>query len=304
MTEIPAGFLNEEIRCDYTVSAHMKKVWAIQMDLLNELDRVCTKYGIRYYANFGTLIGAVRHKGYIPWDDDIDVVMFREDYQKLAEVASEEFSHPYFLQDAYTDGFLRGFARLRNSGTAALTERYLDRDINQGIFIDIFFIDNVPDQPLVRKLWMAETRFARQLTNAVFFDNPTQTISIQKKVALKVMKTFYTTETLAKAFDRLCSRYNRKKTECVGCVAFAPGSEKYIWKREWFEKSHYVPYEYMQINIPDGYDLLLTHIYKDYMVMKKNPTSHGTVLFVTDTSYRDYMRQHPVEEIRKMISEL
>ena len=97
--QLPEGFLNEEVRCGYVVTHEMKKAWAVMLDLLAELDRVCKKNNIKYYANGGTMLGAVRHKGFIPWDDDIDVMMFREDYDRLMEIGPKEFTYPYFFQN-------------------------------------------------------------------------------------------------------------------------------------------------------------------------------------------------------------
>ncbi len=101
MTEL---FLDEKERCGYVVSHEMKKVWAVMLDLLSEFDRICNKYGLQYQASWGTLLGAVRHKGG-PWDDDLDVQMFRDDYNKLCEVAPQEFKHPCLFQSRTTDPF-------------------------------------------------------------------------------------------------------------------------------------------------------------------------------------------------------
>ena len=100
---LPEGFLDEEVRDGYKVSHEMKKVWAVELDLLAEFQRVCKKHNIKYIASGGTMLGAVRHKGFIPWDDDIDLMMLREEYEKLCIVAPSEFKHPYYFQTDRTD---------------------------------------------------------------------------------------------------------------------------------------------------------------------------------------------------------
>ena len=118
--QIEDSFYQEEERCGYLVSAHMKKVWAVELDLLYQLDQVCKKYGIKYYASGGTILGAERHKGMIPWDDDIDLMMLRDQYDILCSHA-DEFKEPYFLQTFDTDeGYFRGHAQLRNSNTTGV----------------------------------------------------------------------------------------------------------------------------------------------------------------------------------------
>lgn len=106
--ELPKGFLEEEVRCGYTVTRKMKEVWAVELDLLKEFKRVCNKYDLKYCADGGTLLGAIRHQGFIPWDDDLDIAMLRKDFEKLNEVAPAEFKKPYFWQTEETD---KGSAR-------------------------------------------------------------------------------------------------------------------------------------------------------------------------------------------------
>ena len=109
-----SSFFREEIRNGFLVTEKMKRIWYTEISLLQELDRVCKKYGLRYFAEYGTLLGAVRHNGFIPWDDDIDVAMLRDDYEKLKKVAAEEFKAPYFFQDSYTDSMIWAFSKLRD----------------------------------------------------------------------------------------------------------------------------------------------------------------------------------------------
>lgn len=144
--DAPESFIREEIRSGYRITAEMKKVWAVQLNLLAELQRVCGKYGLHFWLDSGSLLGAVRHKGYIPWDDDIDVIMFREEYDRLVEVAQKEFLAPFIFQTAYTEqNFVRGHAQMRNMETTAIIPIEINKKFNQGIFIDIFVLDGVCD---------------------------------------------------------------------------------------------------------------------------------------------------------------
>mgnify|MGYP001218621471 CR=1 FL=1 len=95
------------------------------------MERICKANGLKYFADSGTLIGAIRHEGYIPWDDDIDIMMFREEYDKLCKVAPKELKYPYFFQTEYTDkGSLRGHAQIRNCKTTGILMSEKIRNIN------------------------------------------------------------------------------------------------------------------------------------------------------------------------------
>ncbi len=133
----------EEVIADYKISDKMKKIWKVELSMLDEVDRICKKYKLTYFLVHGSLLGAVRHKGFIPWDDDLDIAMPREDYDKFLEFSVKELEPPLSLHTPETekDIFWGGFSRLRNGNTTAIEARDLSHKGNLGIWIDILPID-------------------------------------------------------------------------------------------------------------------------------------------------------------------
>ena len=91
----PDSYFEDEVRDGFYVASVIKRIWAAQLEVLEDIDKVCKKHHIRYFAEWGTLLGAVRHKGFIPWDDDLDIGMLREDYEKFKKVAQRELPSVY-----------------------------------------------------------------------------------------------------------------------------------------------------------------------------------------------------------------
>ena len=295
----PPDFTEAETRCDYEISSKMKKLWLVELDLLAELRRVLDKYGLTYYADSGTLIGAVRHKGFIPWDDDIDIVIKRQDYEKLMEVAPKEFKKPYFFQCVYTDDhFLRGYSRLRNIDSTAVGKSDIYSGTVHGIFIDIFPLDHVPDDPEEREQWFKKIRKMNSLLRCTRYLDLEDEKSVQKKLtrpfrilagaALRV----YGYERLYRDYLKLCTKYNDIETEYVSYVAYSMGRQRHIWERSCFDETIEVPYEFTTIRIPKGYDSRLRTEYGDYMKIVHAATTHGDLIIEPDIPYKEYEKTH------------
>lgn len=142
--KLPEGFLEEEIRCGYTVTKKLKQIWAVQLDLAQKFHEICYKHGITYSIYWGTLLGAVRHKGFIPWDDDFDVVVDRKNFNKLCKLPQSEFGFPYFFQTTLSDCARVGSGgRLRNSLTTGIISGDESLNCNNGIYIDVYVFDGV-----------------------------------------------------------------------------------------------------------------------------------------------------------------
>lgn len=134
---------------------NLQRIWEVELDLLEKLKQICKKYDLTYCASSGTLLGAARHQGFIPWDDDIDVFLMWSDYKKLMKVAPKECSYPYFFQSYITEKNGEASAcRLRRSDTTGFTlweKENTDCDYDKGIFIDIFPLFYVAGSKVLRK---------------------------------------------------------------------------------------------------------------------------------------------------------
>lgn len=298
--ELPEDFLQESVYGDHRVSADRKCIWAVELDLLAELQRVCEKHGLHYYANGGTLIGAVRHQGFIPWDDDIDVCMFRGDYDKLIALAQEEFREPYHFQaPVLEEEYFGDSAKLRNSLTTGITARWKaeKRRIDQGIAIDIFVLDGVPPRGSAANLKMPLMRmWARLLRNRVF---PPELLHARGK-ALHALLTFWDKLT-GGSFERSYARYE---------AALRRMSEKYTdrcmaleylllhWKadppaeqQQWYAQTVMLPFEFMTVPAPAGYDGILSAWYGNYMQPVQAPSGHTGMFFDPFRPYTDYLQR-------------
>ncbi len=305
--DLPTDFLKEEERCGYVVTSKMKEIWAVQLDLLNEFMRVCDKYGIIYYMDAGTILGAVRHSGFIPWDDDIDVMMMRDQYDRLCEIAIAEFEHPYFFQTEYTDkGTLRGHAQLRNSTTTGILEGELEfnRKYNQGIFLDIFPIDAVPDDEDDFEDQLLKIKNYRKRANiyAALTDLYSPKASNYVKRTIKGILHFCLCSPLRKIFDyhkeymkyeELCSKYNNQNTKCVAKFFQVPMNKtRRVWPRTDFESRVYLPFEMLQVPVPSGYEDILNRFYGEWRKFIIGTATHGGVIYDTELSYIDYLKRY------------
>ena len=298
--EIPESFYQEEERCGYVVSAHMKKVWAVELDLLYQLQQVCDKYGIQYYGSGGTILGAERHKGMIPWDDDIDIMMLRDQYDLLCAHA-DEFEEPYFFQTYDTDeGYFRGHAQLRNSNTTGVLVDEAKKNVpfNQGIFIDIFPLDNIVRN---RELWEKQMkridRFreqAKKLYRTTDGYHPEEASKFRKAAHLvtPLVSRFYSYKDAYRKFDEECRRYNDLPTRYVGKISFQPFGMKMYDLRSEFDGTVYLDFEMLKIPVPSGYKVHLRRQYGDYHKFVIGTADHGGLILDADIPYREWIRRY------------
>lgn len=305
--KLPDDYFAESAKT-LVVSADTKKLWAVELDLLCELDRVCKKHGIKYTLAYGTLLGAARHHGFIPWDNDADVVMLREDYTKFCEVADREFYGRYFLQtDENTPEAGRGHAQLRNSETTAiLKSEMVDRrplyGFNQGVFIDIFPLDSVPDDESDRELFLECVNLAkermRKIRGSLAYWKNRRYIKGGYRAKLKglyytMLKCICGIDALAKSFERcgkLETMYNGLGMSYCSPVSFsAVLSKRWRYRIEWFKDMVDLSFESMNFPVPARYEQVLDINYGDWHRHVIGGDCHGGVVFDPENSYTKYL---------------
>lgn len=279
---------------NYETPDGMKEVWAVQIDLLKRLLDVCNKHNLKIWADGGTLLGTIRHQGYIPWDDDIDMAMLREDYDKLIAIGEKEFQHPYFLQSGYVEEFNRGFARLRNSNTTGTMSCDIEQKFNQGIFIDIFVYDAVPeDEKELEDLMKLQRKYRSLLWCKLYGKFLTRSLrALGRKIISTVYFSFHSYHSTFKKFDDIFRRNKIEEHKEVACLAFRPDLI-HLFRRDkkWYEETIFMPFEDIMMPVPAGYDKILTKQYGDYMKPAKAPSFHSEIIFDVNTPYKEYLRK-------------
>lgn len=246
----------------------MAKLHALELEIAKEIRRICETHHIPYYLTGGTLLGAVRHGGFIPWDDDMDIGMLRDDYERFLEACQDDLGERFFLQTWDTDpDYPMPYAKIRLNGTHFREAFCADADIHDGIFVDIFPFDNVPDDRRAQNRQARRCRICKRL------------LWIKKGMgknlrvgALRERVNYWFPWALAQLlpyeavkgyFKRVLVKYNGQQTQkVVTCGSYSYHKESL--NRSWVTQLEPIPFETEMFLSFRDWEAYLTYFYGDW----------------------------------------
>lgn len=242
----------------------LRQLQMIQLEMLCEVDRICRKCNIRYNIIAGTLLGAVRHQGYIPWDDDADVALLRPEYERFREACEIELNQEkfYFQDHTNTEGYRWGYGKLRRKDTLFLREHQEDMPYEQGVFIDVFPLDNVPDNKLLRN-WMNLRCFVLRKTMWAPIGIKASKNILQKYLYGVMSKLPYSF--VYGRYDKLVNTCAEIDSGWVRILTFPTPNKEYAYLKKWYENSEEILFERISFWGIKDYDEYLSFKFGDYM---------------------------------------
>ena len=282
----------------------MNELQQKQLDLLKEFIKVCDKHNLKWFLIGGSTLGAIRHKGFIPWDDDIDLGMPREDYDKFMELQYEFEGTPFFIQNFKSDPcYIYNYGKLRDSSTTFIENFYKNHRINHGIWLDIFPIDGisremVEPKKLAKKIrhiwfqvWLAYLpALRRKVRKETWF----------KDILLNIVAGLFYIFDIAHYRNKKVERFIRKipwdeAKMAANCFGF--NMKKEAMDANIFKETIKVPFEDIEVYVVKDYDTYLRNIYGEYMTpppADKQVGHHYNKGFDLHMGYQEYMRKHRI----------
>ena len=268
---------SEDMQLPNTHDGRLHAIQRIQLAYLLEVDRICRKHHIKYFLGGGTLLGAIRHKGFIPWDDDSDIMMLREDYDRFCEIVANELPANMSFQSNQTDqNCFYEFAKLRVNETSFATEFAKDhKNMHNGIAFDIFCHDKTANSRFGQKIHLALTIFTRTLVLNKWNHRKTKNNSrIQTTVTNFCVKLFPLRFSLW-LMNHTISFFKRKKNAKYLYDGMGRNVYNGAFPIDLLDKVIYTDFEGYQLPVPEKYDAYLRFLYGDYMQLAPLSTRLG-----------------------------
>ena len=297
--EFPREFFLDEVREGFFIPAMMKRAWAAELEILVEIDRICEKYKLRYFIDYGNLLGAIRHKGFIPWDDDIDIMMMRKDYEIFAEVANAELPKELvFRSPEYDSGNYELFSSVQHRAMLISTDaigKY--HNYLYGAGVDIFPYDYLAKDPNKEK--QREDILKSLCILASFPSIEGENHAVLLEEAKKVKKHYRIDlshssdyrKTVLNLLNDCFTEFNQvggTKIAYLLDLVLYKEQGKGIFEEQWYSEQSYLDFEFLALPVPKDYRKVISEKYDHYEQIKKAGGAHDYPLYrKMEAAYRD-----------------
>lgn len=308
---VPNSFLLDEVRCGFMVPSAVKQAWAAELEVLAEIDRVCKKHSIDYFADWGTLLGAIRHGGFIPWDDDLDIVMKRADYEKFLNVAAKDMEEGFYVQTNQNQkDYWLFMGKVVGRNYICFNKEHLQRFHNFPYIacVDIFVLDYVYREPEREENRRYVCKYLLGVAESIVEG------SLQGKAKEKILRK--AEELSGLSLKRIedpeaMGRYLYSVVEKL--FAAVPEDEsdtltqmfpwglkgsKLVFPKEYYSTPIYVPFESITIPVPRLYNCILQKRYGNYVHFYKNTGAHDYPFFEQQKNNLLRVLDTPLPEFR------
>ena len=280
----------------------MNDLQKTEFDILKTVTEICDQFGITYFLVCGSTLGAVKYGGFIPWDDDVDIGMYREDYEKFCEKAITLLPSYYFLQTYRTDSqFPVMFAKVRDTRTTFIEKSISHLDINHGVYIDIFPLDGYPVCNKEAVSLERMKKIYRLQLACVYKFNERQSWKSKCLFRAERLLGFHkkTNKTVEK-YERLISQYPIADSDLICNHGNWQGKLEYAPKWHYGEGT-WATFEGLKVRIPENYDAYLTQKYGDWradLPKEQQQGHHYYEIMDLERPYTDYIEKLPRGKIR------
>lgn len=282
--KIPQTYFEDEVREGFYIPCMMKCAWAAQLEILDDITKLCRKNNLSYFAVYGTLLGAVRHGGFIPWDDDMDICMTRPDYERFCALAEKELPEGYSVLEIHRETeWDEIFARVVNAKGIHFDKPFLEKfhGFPYVAGVDIFPLDYLaPDEnelqfliSLMEPIQMCVNMLDDESVDKKELEE--QVCSIEEMCKVKFNRTGSLKNELFKLFGRLCSLYGEAEADRIGMTPDWIRKPKMRWPKEYFTETVLLPYECAEISVPIAYYDILKGIFGEYMRISQDGGMHN-----------------------------
>ena len=286
MLHFNEDYFKTEKRDGFVINELMKRAWAAQLEVLGKVIEICDKYNITYYAYYGTLLGTIRHQGYIPWDDDLDIAMTKENYIRFLEVAKNELPEEYCILNCYTETeYEHMLTRITNGPYIDLSDKRMSEyhGCPFSVGIDIFPLYYVPRDPgnaaVQNAILTAITEIFNVIGEADLTNDENKAVLMEGLSALEQATGYQFTDDrplynhLKILYDQISRLFTEQESDALAIFpTYFQGG--YIIEKELLAESVQMPFENIMLNVPKGYDAILRKMYGEYMTPRNVRAGH------------------------------